>query len=124
MRHGMAHRLLNRTSAHRKAMFRNMICSLLKEERIKTTLPKAKELRPLAEKVITLGKRYQASTSEAERLSIRRHAIVKIGDEAVASKVLTTLSERFQARQGGYSRIVRAGRRYGDNAPMAVIALV
>jgi large subunit ribosomal protein L17 len=105
-------------------MFRNMICSLLKEERIKTTLPKAKELRPLAEKVITLGKRYQASTSEAERLSIRRHAIVKIGDEAVASKVLTTLSERFQARQGGYSRIVRAGRRYGDNAPMAVIALV
>jgi large subunit ribosomal protein L17 len=101
-----------------------MICSLLEHEHITTTLPKAKELRPLTEKVITLGKRYQAAASDAERLALRRRAITRIGDESVASKLLTTIAERFQARPGGYCRIVKAGRRYGDNAPMAVISLV
>jgi large subunit ribosomal protein L17 len=105
-------------------MFKNMICSLLKEEHIKTTLPKAKELRPLAEKVITLGKRYLASPSEAERLHLRRLAVTRIGSNEVASKLFTTLAERFQNRQGGYLRIIRTGNRYGDNAPMAVISLV
>jgi large subunit ribosomal protein L17 len=105
-------------------MFKNMVCSLLREETIVTTLPKAKELRPIAEKIITLGKRYQQSTSEAERLHIRRQAITRIGNEEVTSKLLTTLADRFKERPGGYSRIVHAGARYGDNAPMAVIALV
>lgn len=123
MRHRIAHRQLNRTSEHRKAMFKNMICSLMKEECIKTTLPKAKELRPLAEKVITLGKRYQIA-SEPEKLHIHRQTIKKIGSEDISSKVLTVLAERFKERQGGYLRIIKAGSRYGDNAPMAVISFV
>lgn len=123
MRHGMAHRKLNRTSEHRSAMFKNMICSLMKHESIKTTLPKAKELRPLAEKVISLGKRFK-SCSESERLHIRRQAITKIGCEETANKVLTVIADRFSDRNGGYLRIIKAGNRYGDNAPMAVISMV
>lgn len=124
MRHGFAHRRLNRTSEHRQAMFKNMICSLLKHETVKTTLPKAKELRPLVEKVVTLGKRYQKASSDAERLHLRRQTLVKVGCQETTSKVLTSLAERFKDRPGGYLRIVKAGFRYGDNAPMAVIGFV
>lgn len=124
MRHGFAHRRLSRTSEHRQAMFKNMICSLLKHESIRTTLPKAKDLRPLVERVITLGKRYARASTDAERLHIRRQAIVRIGCPETSNKVLTTLAERFKDRPGGYLRIIKAGFRYGDNAPMAVVALV
>jgi large subunit ribosomal protein L17 len=103
-------------------MFKNMICSLIEHELIKTTLPKAKELKPLAEKVITLGKKYLASP-ESKRLHIQRQALAKIGSED-AVQILFALAERFLDRNGGYLRIVRVGRRYGDNAPMAVICLV
>jgi large subunit ribosomal protein L17 len=103
-------------------MFKNMICSFLKDEQIKTTLPKAKELRPLVEKVITLGQRYQAAESPEQRLHLRRQVIRKVGSADVASKVLTTLAERFSSRPGGYLRILKAGRRYGDNAPMAYVS--
>lgn len=124
MRHGFAHRRLNRTSEHRQAMFKNMICSLLKHESVRTTLPKAKDLRPLVERVITLGKRYAKAATDAERLHIRRQTLVKVGCPETSNKVLTTLADRFKDRSGGYLRIVKAGFRYGDNAPMAVIALV
>lgn len=124
MRHGFAHRRLNRTSEHRQAMFKNMICSLLKHETVRTTLPKAKELRPLVERVVTLGKRYQKASSDAERLHLRRQTLLKVGCPETSNKVLTTLAERFKDRNGGYLRIVKAGFRYGDNAPMAVISFV
>ncbi|MBT4710802.1 MAG: 50S ribosomal protein L17 [Alphaproteobacteria bacterium] len=116
MRHGKHGRRLNRSSSHRKAMLANMAASLIKHEQLKTTLPKAKELRPYAEQLITLGKR--------GGLHARRQAISRIGDAKLVDKLFTTLSERYADRAGGYSRILRAGFRYGDSAPMAVIELV
>ncbi|GHS91176.1 50S ribosomal protein L17 [Alphaproteobacteria bacterium] len=124
MKHGIAHRKLNRTSEHRAAMFKNMLCSLMDKESLQTTLVKAKDLRPLAEKVITLGKRYQEAATAAERLHLRRQTIQKIGCEKTASKVLTTLADLFKERKGGYVRITKNGFRYGDSAPMAVISFV
>ena len=116
MRHGMSGRKLNRTSSHRKAMFANMAAALIKHEQIVTTLPKAKDLRPIVERLITLGKR--------GGLHARRQAIAKLGDKALAEKLLTTLAERYADRPGGYTRIIKAGFRYGDDAPMALIELV
>jgi large subunit ribosomal protein L17 len=116
MRHGNTNRKLNRTSAHRKAMFANMSASLIKHEQIVTTLPKAKELRPIVEKLITLGKRGD--------LHARRQAIAQMRDETQVQKLFATIGPRYKERQGGYIRILKAGFRYGDNAPMAVIELV
>ncbi len=116
MRHRKSGRGFSRTSAHRQAMFENLAASLLKHEQIRTTLPKAKDLRPIVERLITLGKR--------GGLHARRQAIAKLGDRALADKLLTTLAERYAARAGGYTRIVKAGFRYGDDAPMAVIEFV
>jgi large subunit ribosomal protein L17 len=116
MRHGNSNRKLNRTSAHRKAMFANMSASLIKHEQIVTTLPKAKELRPIVEKLITLGKRGD--------LHARRQAIAQMRDETQVQKLFATIGPRYKERQGGYIRILKAGFRYGDNAPMAVIELV
>lgn len=116
MRHGKANRKLNRTSSHRKAMFANMSAALIKHEQIVTTLPKAKELRPIVEKLITLAKRGD--------LHARRQAIAKIRDEAMVKKLFDVLGPRYKDRQGGYCRIMRAGFRYGDNAPRAVIEFV
>ncbi|KAA5603918.1 50S ribosomal protein L17 [Roseospira marina] len=116
MRHGMAHRKFNRTKGHRRALFANMAASLLKHEQIKTTLPKAKELRPVAEKLITLGKRGD--------LHARRQAFALLRDDKVVAKLFSTLAERYKSRSGGYTRVLKAGFRYGDAAPMAVIELV
>ena len=116
MRHRMSHRGFSRTSAHRKAMFENLAAALIKHEQIRTTLPKAKDLRPIVERLITLGKR--------GGLHARRQAIAKLGDKALAEKLLTTLAERYADRPGGYTRIIKAGFRYGDDAPMALIELV
>src|SRR5689334_3045024 len=116
MRHGDANRKLNRTSAHRKAMFANMSASLIKHEQIVTTLPKAKELRPIVEKLITLGKRGD--------LHARRQAISQMKDETQVKKLFGVIGPRYKDRQGGYIRILKAGFRYGDNAPLAVIELV
>ena len=116
MRHGNANRKLNRTSAHRKAMFANMSASLIKHEQIITTLPKAKELRPIVEKLITLGKRGD--------LHARRQAIAQMRDEDQVRKLFATIGPRYKDRNGGYIRILKAGFRYGDNAPLAVIELV
>ncbi|KZK78931.1 50S ribosomal protein L17 [Pseudovibrio sp. W64] len=116
MRHGNSGRKLNRTSSHRKAMFANMAASLIQHEQIVTTLPKAKEMRPIIEKLITLGKRGD--------LHARRQAISQIRDTAMVAKLFDTLAERYADRQGGYSRVLKAGFRHGDNAPMAVIELV
>ena len=116
MRHRMSHRGFSRTSAHRKAMFENLAGSLIKHEQIRTTLPKAKDLRPFAERLITLGKR--------GGLHARRQAIARLGDAKLADKLLTTLAERYADRAGGYTRIIKAGFRYGDNAAMAVIEFV
>jgi large subunit ribosomal protein L17 len=116
MRHRMSHRGFSRTSAHRKAMFENLAASLIKHEQIRTTLPKAKDLRPIAERLITLGKR--------GGLHARRQVIARLGDAKLAEKLLTTLSERYADRHGGYTRIVKAGFRYGDNAAMAIIELM
>nr|WP_319382488.1 50S ribosomal protein L17 [uncultured Roseibium sp.] len=116
MRHGKSGRKLNRTSSHRKAMFANMAASLIKHEQIVTTLPKAKEMKPIIEKLITLGKRGD--------LHARRQAISQIRDTAMVAKLFETLGERYKDRNGGYSRVLKAGFRYGDNAPMAVIELV
>jgi large subunit ribosomal protein L17 len=116
MRHGIAGRKLHRTSSHRIAMFRNMATSLLKHEQITTTLPKAKELRPYVERIITLGKR--------GGLHARRQAYAQLMDEAVVDKLFTTIAERYSARAGGYTRVLRAGMRYGDAATMAIIELV
>ncbi|MGE5548366.1 MAG: 50S ribosomal protein L17 [Solirubrobacterales bacterium] len=116
MRHGMSGRKLNRTSQHRKAMFANMVNALLKHEQIKTTLPKAKDLRPIAEKLITLGKRGD--------LHARRQAYAVLRDDAVVAKLFSTLAERYKGRPGGYCRVLKAGFRYGDAAPMAIIELV
>ena len=116
MRHGVAHRKLNRTSAHRTAMFANMAASLIKHEQIVTTLPKAKELRPFVEKLVTLAKRGD--------LHARRIAISRVRDNDQVGKLFTTLGPRYQGRPGGYIRVLKAGYRYGDNAPMAVIEFV
>ncbi|MDB5317954.1 MAG: ribosomal protein [Rhodospirillales bacterium] len=116
MRHGMAGRKLNVTSTHRLAMFRNMATSLLKHEQITTTLPKAKELRPYVERIITLGKR--------GGLHARRQAYAQLMDPKVVDKLFTEIAERYKTRAGGYTRVLRAGVRYGDAATMAVIELV
>ena len=116
MRHANAHRKLNRTWSHRKAMLANMACSLIEHEQIKTTLPKAKELRPYVEKLVTLGKRGD--------LHARRLAVSKIKQEPAVKKLFSTIAERYAGRQGGYIRVVKAGFRYGDMAPMAVIEFV
>src|SRR5260221_7037669 len=116
MRHGNAHRKLNRTAEHRKAMFANMAAALIKHEQITTTLPKAKELRPVVEKLITLGKR--------GGLHARRQAISQIRDVAMVKKLFEVLGPRYKDRKGGYTRILKAGFRYGDSAPVAVIELV
>ena len=116
MRHGHGHRKLNRTAEHRKAMFANMACSLIEHEQIKTTLPKAKEMRPYIDKLITLAKRGD--------LHARRMAASQIRQDAAVKKLFDVLGARYQERQGGYSRVLRAGFRYGDMAPMAIIELV
>jgi len=116
MRHGVAGRKLGVTTSHRFAMFRNMAHALLKHEQITTTLPKAKELRPVAEKLITLGKR--------GGLHARRLAYAKLRDDVIVNKLFTTLAERYKERKGGYTRVLKAGVRYGDAASMAVIELV
>jgi len=116
MRHGMQGRGFSRNSAHRKAMFENLVAALIKHEQIRTTLPKAKDLRPLVERLITMGRR--------GGLHVRRQAIAVLQDKGLADKLLTTLAERYKTRPGGYTRIVKAGYRYGDNAAMAVIELV
>ena len=116
MRHKLAYRKLNRTSEHRKALFKNMLNSLIKYEQITTTLPKAKVLRPQADKIITLGKK--------NTLQNTKTLISKLQDTKSANKVKKTLSKRYQSRKGGYTRIIKAGFRYGDNAPMAVIEFV
>ncbi len=116
MRHGMAGRKLGVTSSHRQAMFRNMAHALLKHEQITTTLPKAKELRPVTEKLITLGKR--------GGLHARRQAYAMLRDDVIVSKLFTTIAERYRTRAGGYCRVLKAGMRYGDAADMAVIELV
>ena len=116
MRHGVAGRKLHRTSSHRLAMFRNMATSLLKHEQITTTLPKAKELRPYVERIITLGKR--------GGLHARRQAHAQVMDETVVDKLFTTIAERYRTRPGGYTRVLRAGVRQGDAAEMAIIELV
>src|SRR3984885_1883531 len=116
MRHGMHGRAFRRYSAHRKAMFENLAAALIKHEQIKTTLPKAKDLRPIVERLITMGRR--------GGLHVRRQGIATLQDTALADKLLTTLAERYKSRPGGYTRIIKAGYRYGDNAAMAVIELV
>ena len=116
MRHGMANKKLNRTSEHRKALLKNMLNSLIKYEQITTTLPKAKFLKPQADKIITLGKK--------ETLQSTKMLITKLQDITSAQKVTKTLSKRYEKRNGGYTRIIKAGFRYGDNAPMAVIEFV
>jgi large subunit ribosomal protein L17 len=116
MRHGMANKKLNRTSEHRKALLKNMLNSLIKYEQIKTTLPKAKFLKPQAEKIITLGKK--------ETLQTTKMLVSKLQDTKSANKVKKTLSKRYEQRNGGYTRIIKAGFRYGDNAPMAIIEFV
>jgi large subunit ribosomal protein L17 len=116
MRHGLSGRKLNRTSGHRKAMFANMAAALIKHEQIKTTLPKAKDLRPIVEKLITLGKR--------GGLHARRQVLATMRDEAMTRKLFDTLAERYKTRNGGYTRVLKAGFRLGDAAPMAIIELV
>jgi large subunit ribosomal protein L17 len=116
MRHGVSGRKLGVTTSHRFAMFRNMAVALLKHEQITTTLPKAKELRPVAEKLITLGKR--------GGLHARRQAYAQLRDDKIVAKLFDTLAPRYKARQGGYTRVLKAGMRYGDAADMAVIELV
>ena len=116
MRHGKAHRKFNRTAEHRKAMFENMASSLIKHEQIVTTLPKAKELRPFVEKLVTLAKRGD--------LHARRLAISRVRDVDQVGKLFATLGPRYKARAGGYIRVLKAGHRYGDNAPLAVIEFV
>jgi len=116
MRHRLSGRSFSRTSAHRKAMFDNLCHALLKHEQIKTTLPKAKDLRPIVEKLITLGKR--------GGLHARRQALATLQDAKLTEKLFTTLAERYASRPGGYTRIIKAGFRYGDASAMAVIELV
>ena len=116
MRHKIAHRKLNRTSEHRKALFSNMLNSLIKYEQITTTLPKAKELKPKIDKIITLGKK--------NTLQSKKNLFSSLQNKSSVDKLVKTLSQRYGKRKGGYSRVIRAGFRYGDNAPMAIIELV
>jgi large subunit ribosomal protein L17 len=116
MRHGKAHRKLNRTAEHRRAMFANMAAALIKHEQITTTLPKAKDLRPIVEKLVTLGKR--------GGLHARRQAMAEMRDLAMVRKLFDVLGPRYQERQGGYTRVIKAGFRYGDSAPVAIIEFV
>ena len=116
MRHKFGYKKLNRTSEHRKALLKNMLNSLIKYEQIKTTLPKAKFLKPQADKIITLGKK--------DNLQTTKRLVSKLQDIKSADKVKKTLSKRYQKRNGGYTRIIKAGFRYGDNAPMAIIEFV
>jgi large subunit ribosomal protein L17 len=116
MRHGLSGRKLGVTSSHRAAMFRNMAVALIKHEQITTTLPKAKELRPVAERLITLGKR--------GGLHAKRQAFDQLRDETIVTKLFGALADRYKARRGGYTRVLKAGMRYGDAADMAVIELV
>ena len=116
MRHGMSGRKLNRTKSHRKALFMNLAQALVKHEQIKTTLPKAKDLRPIVEKLVTLGKR--------GGLHARRQLISHLQDEKLVTKLMTVLAERYKGRPGGYTRVLKAGFRYGDAAPMAIIEFV
>ena len=116
MRHGLANKKLNRTSEHRKALLKNMLNSLIKYEQIKTTLPKAKFLKPQADKIITLGKK--------DTLQTTKILVSQLQDSKIANKVKKTLSKRYEKRKGGYTRIIKAGFRYGDNAPMAIIEFV
>jgi len=116
MRHGMANKKLNRTSEHRKALLKNMLNSLIKYEQIKTTLPKAKFLKPQADKIITLGKK--------DTLKNTKILVSELQDIKSANKVKKTLSKRYEKRNGGYTRIIKAGFRYGDNAPLAIIEFV
>ncbi len=116
MRHKLAYRKLNRTSEHRKALFGNMLNSLIKYEQIKTTLPKAKELKPKIDKMITLGKK--------NNLHSKKNLFSKLQDKSSVNKLVKTLSTRYQNRKGGYSRVIKAGFRYGDDAPLAIIELV
>jgi len=116
MRHGNAHRKLNRKAEHRRAMFANMAAALIRHEQIVTTLPKAKDLRPIVEKLVTLGKRGD--------LHARRQAIAQIRDVPMVKKLFDVLGPRYKERNGGYTRVVKAGFRYGDSAPVAVIEFV
>ena len=116
MRHKIAHRKLNRTSEHRKALFTNMLNSLIKYEQITTTLPKAKELKPQIEKAITLGKK--------NNLQAKKNLFSQLQNKSSVSKLVKILSPRYQKRMGGYSRVLKAGYRYGDDSPMAIIELV
>jgi large subunit ribosomal protein L17 len=116
MRHGNAHRKLNRTAEHRRAMFGNMAAALIKHEQIVTTVPKAKDLRPIVEKLVTLAKRGD--------LHARRQAIAAIRDVAMVKKLFDVIGPRYRERDGGYTRVLKAGFRYGDSAPVAVIEFV
>lgn len=116
MRHGKVHRKFNRTAEHRKAMFANMCAALIKHEQIVTTLPKAKDLRPVVEKLVTLGKK--------GGLHGRRQAIAQVRDAAMVKKLFEVIGPRYKERNGGYTRIMKAGFRFGDNAPLAVIEFV
>ena len=116
MRHGMSGRKLNRTSSHRKALFASLAAALIKHEQIKTTLPKAKDLRPVVERLVTLGKR--------GGLHARRQLISVLQDAGLAEKVMGPLASRYAGRNGGYTRVLKAGFRYGDAAPMAIIEFV
>lgn len=116
MRHGVSGRKFSRTTSHRLAMFSNMANALIKHEQIKTTLPKAKDLRPIVEKLITLGKK--------GGLANKRLAYAELRDNAVVDKLFTVIAERYKDRNGGYTRVLKAGFRYGDNAPMAIIEFV
>jgi large subunit ribosomal protein L17 len=119
MRHGFAGRRLNRTSSHRKAMFENMVAALIKHEQIKTTLPKAKELRPIVERLVTLGKR------GSKNLHARRMALSQLrNDTTTVAKLFDVLATRYASRSGGYTRVLKAGYRFGDAAPMAIIEFV
>lgn len=116
MRHGNSGRKLNRTASHRKAMFKNMAASLVEHEQIVTTLPKAKEIRPIVERLVTLGKRGD--------LHARRQLIAQVGSAELAGKLIATIAPRYANRNGGYLRIMKAGFRHGDNAPLAVVEFV
>jgi len=116
MRHGNAHRKFNRKSEHRRAMFANMAAALIKHEQIVTTLPKAKDLRPVIEKLVTLGKRGD--------LHARRQAVAQLRDAPMVKKLFEVLGPRYRERNGGYTRVLKAGYRYGDSAPVAVIEFV
>jgi large subunit ribosomal protein L17 len=116
MRHAVAGRKLSRTTSHRKALFNNLAAALIKHEQIKTTLPKAKDLRPIVEKLVTLGKK--------GGLAARRQILASLKDDKLADKLLTTLADRYKGRNGGYTRVLKAGFRYGDMASMAIIEFV